>query len=1162
MEKDTNEVLAEPMIVRNQVFGATISSNGKAIVIDGYNYDSADKRTITIGTNEEENVFNLYYTKQMDLKYKVNYIERETDKVLSEQKVVSNRTFGEVIVSETEAISINGYAFDGCDKESITIGTGENVITIYYTKVQGLSYTVKYIDKDTDETIHAPKTEGNQTFEATILARNERIEIDGYVYDSCSKDRLVIGTGVNELTLYYIKRSDLNYKVNYIEKGTNNVIKAQKVVNGMIYKEEVITEDEVVQIDGYNFDSVDKEKIIIGTGENVINLYYTRRGDLSYIVNYLEKGTNKEITGSKTVENMTFGAEVESKNDVIEVYGYNFDSADKETLTITTGENVINLYYIKKDTKVTVHYYEENSTTKVSNDVVIPGKVFDRYEAVPAGDVASKYELVGVPENATGKMTEEEIVVTFYYRKKATKVIVHFYEEGTNNKLSENVVIEGRVDDRYTTTAATDVPSKYELSIRPENATGSMTEEIIEVTYFYRVKDTVLNIRYLEQGTNIELASPERQTGKVEEDYITDAKVIEGYTLVGDSGNTTGKLTIAPITVTFYYLQNTSVEVNHIDKNTGDILEKVTVDGLVGDKYTASGKNIENYVLVERPRVETVTMGKDKITLNYYYVHVSAGVIEKHIDDITGDILYNTTHEGNEGDAYYIREKTFEGYDLVREKLPANARGTMEINPIEVVYYYKYRSVVTAEYIDTITNRKLANDIVINGHEADSYVTERKEFNGYKLVEVPANSEGRMTKEPIKVIYRYVHESAGVEVKHIDINTGKELVKSELIEGYEADEYKAEPKNIPGYDLVKEKLPANAEGQMTIDKIIVEYYYIKQSSVTVKYVDKITGEEIEEAEEINGHEGDKYETEAKEIEGYDLVEMPENSTGTMGANPSEVIYEYHRPARVIVNYIDVDTNEEIVEPEIIEGHEDDPYETEAKEIKYYNLVEDKLPKNSKGKMKVTVTRNEKMRARNEIVDDTTIVNYYYKKMEFSIKVDKIIDKVVLNGQTLSINGDIGKIEINKKELANAKLQIIYKIRVTNNGELSGTAKLLEKLPAGTTMSSANNPLWEISGTTATMTTEEIKPKEMKEYTVILDWTNSENNVGNKENTVDVLGTENEAGFPDGKVDLENNNAELVISISTGTSTYMIATGVAMVVLAGISIVLVKKTKEE
>ena len=1156
LEKDTNEVLHEPTVVKNQVFGAIVSSNGKAIAIDGYNYDSADKRTITIGTNEEENVFNLYYTKYTDLKYRVDFIERETGNTLAESVTESNRAYGEVIKTDTVVIAIDGYSFDGCDKEELVIGTGENVITVYYTKVQGLSYTVKYVDKITGETIRAPKTEGDQTFGDTIFARNERIDIDGYVYDSCSRDRLPITTGVNELTLYYIKRDDLSYKVNYIEKGTGKEIKNAKIVKDKMFKEEVYAEDEVIDINGYNFDSYDKEKITIGTkeDENVIHLYYTRRTDLGYVVNYLEKGTNKVITGQKTVENMTYGTEVFSINDVITIYGYNYDSADKESIIIGTGENVINLYFTKKDTKVTVHFYEEGTTTKVSGDVTIEGKVFDRYETEAARDVASKYELIGTPENSTGKMTEEEIVVTYYYRKKATKVIVHFYEEGTNNKLSENVVIEGRVDDRYTTTAATDVPAKYELSVTPDNSTGNMTEEIIEVTYFYRVKDTVLNIRYLEQGTNIELASPEKQTGKVEEDYITDAKVIEGYTLVGDSGNTTGKLTIAPITVTFYYLQNTSVEVNHIDKNTGDVLEKVTVDGLVGDKYTANAKNIENYVLVERPRVETVTMGKDKITLNYYYVHVSAGVIEKHVDLITGDILYNATHEGNEGDAYDIREKTFEGYDLVREKLPANARGTMTINPIEVTYYYKYRSTVIAEYIDAITNKKLASDVTINGHETDNYVTERKEFNGYKLVEVPANSEGKMTKEPIKVTYRYVHESAGVEVKHININTGKELVKSELIEGYEADEYKAEPKNIPGYDLVKEKLPANAEGKMTIDKIIVEYYYIKQSSVTVKYVDKITGEEIEEAEEINGHEGDKYETEAKEIDGYDLVEMPENAEGTMGANPSEVIYEYHRPAKVIVNYIDVDTNEEIVEPDVIEGHEDDPYETEAKEIKYYTLVKDKLPKNSKGKMKVIVTKN--------IVDDTTIVNYYYKKMEFSIKVDKIIDKVVLNGQTLSINGDIGKIEINKKELANAKLQIIYKIRVTNNGELSGTAKLLEKLPAGTTMSSANNPLWEISGTTATMTTEEIKPKEMKEYTVILDWTNSENNVGNKENTVDVLGTENEAGFPDGKVDLENNNAELVISISTGTSTYMIATGVAMVVLAGISIVLVKKTKEE
>ena len=99
----------------------------------------------------------------------------------------------------------------------------------------------------------------------------------------------------------------------------------------------------------------------------------------------------------------------------------------------------------------------------------------------------------------------------------------------------------------------------------PENASGTMTKELEEIIYYYRVKDTSLIIKYLEKDTNKELAKQELQIGKVEEDYITEAKVIEGYTLVGDSGNTIGKLTIEPTTVIFYYLQKSKVTVNLID---------------------------------------------------------------------------------------------------------------------------------------------------------------------------------------------------------------------------------------------------------------------------------------------------------------------------------------------------------------------------------------------------------------------------------------------------------------------------------------------------------------------------------------------------------------------------------------------------------------------
>ena len=41
---------------------------------------------------------------------------------------------------------------------------------------------------------------------------------------------------------------------------------------------------------------------------------------------------------------MTFGTVITSNDEVIEIDGYNYDSVDKETLTIQAGENVINIY--------------------------------------------------------------------------------------------------------------------------------------------------------------------------------------------------------------------------------------------------------------------------------------------------------------------------------------------------------------------------------------------------------------------------------------------------------------------------------------------------------------------------------------------------------------------------------------------------------------------------------------------------------------------------------------------------------------------------------------------------------------------------------------------------------------------------------------------------
>ena len=116
----------------------------------------------------------------------------------------------------------------------------------------------------------------------------------------------------------------------------------------MTFEDVITSSKEVIDIDGYNYDSVDKDSLSIGTSENVINIYYTKRNDLSYTVNYLEKGTNKVIFTQSVKQNMTFKDIVELANEVIAINGYNYDSGDKESLSITTGENVINIYYTKR----------------------------------------------------------------------------------------------------------------------------------------------------------------------------------------------------------------------------------------------------------------------------------------------------------------------------------------------------------------------------------------------------------------------------------------------------------------------------------------------------------------------------------------------------------------------------------------------------------------------------------------------------------------------------------------------------------------------------------------------------------------------------------------------------------------------------------------------
>ena len=191
-------------------------------------------------------------------------------------------------------------------------------------------------------------------------------------------------------------------------------------------------------------------------------------------------------------------------------------------------------------------------------------------------------------------------------------------------------------------------------------------------------------------------------------------------------------------------------------------------------------------------------MEEDEVIVRYYYVHVSSGVIEKHIDMNTDEILYNTTHEGNEGDEYTTKPKEFKGYSLVEEKYPENAEGKMKREVITVNYYYKKKEAATViiKYIDKETNEEIKEKIVIEGYEGDEYKTERKELEGYEFVEVVGEQEGTM-KEEKEIIYYYQK----VKEPEIPGEGG-----ADLEEPTEPKDPTATDKEIPSAGLTKEQI--------------------------------------------------------------------------------------------------------------------------------------------------------------------------------------------------------------------------------------------------------------------------------------------------------------------------------------------------------------------
>lgn len=203
-----------------------------------------------------------------------------------------------------------------------------------------------------------------------------------------------------------------SYTVNYLEKGTNAVLHEQKVQTGVTFGTEVTSAAEKINIDGYNYDSADKETLTIAADKNVINLYYTKITGLKYTVNYL--WNNSPIQSPSTG--------VANYGDIItliktDISGYTIMSNQENKYSITTDECVINLYY-RKNVELTANSgtvtYDGMKHTVTGYTGAPDGANFDNVSASGSGTAVGDY-AVKFNESPIGKFATvgaKEYIIT------------------------------------------------------------------------------------------------------------------------------------------------------------------------------------------------------------------------------------------------------------------------------------------------------------------------------------------------------------------------------------------------------------------------------------------------------------------------------------------------------------------------------------------------------------------------------------------------------------------------------------------------------------------------------------------------------------------------------------------------------------------------------
>lgn len=196
--------------------------------------------------------------------------------------------------------------------------------------------------------------------------------------------------------------------------------------------------------------------------------------------------------------------------------------------------------------------------------------------------------------------------------------------------------------------------------------------------------------------------------------------------------------------------------------------------------------------------------------------------------------------------------------------------------------------------------------------------------------------------------------------------------------------------------------------------------------------------------------------------------------------------------------------------------------------------------------------------------------------KFDLKLDKTVSKITVqneNGTKVYEFNDskLAKKDLSGKEIAGTTIIVEYKIKVTNEGAISGfVKKIADYMPTEMKFSSELNKDWYTSENgvlyNSSLASTIINPGESKEVTLILTKKMTEDNLGLYHNEAEIYEAYNDLGIedidskPGNKISNEDDisSADVLITVKTGEVILFVGLTLTIIVTIGIGAYFIKK----